>query len=117
VVTAATAAVAAAVLVVLAVLGDVDPGAGATLAVLFLATGAALVGWRRALHALSILESVQDERLDEDLESKLAEQQQALRREHKAYQAEHDWNRELRARSSTSSTHRVRWATSTTFVR
>jgi len=99
VVTATTAAVAAAVLVVLVVIGEVDPGAGAMLAVLFLAVGAALLGWRRALHALSVLESVHDERLEEvesDLESKLYEQQQALERERKAYRAEHDWNRELR---------------------
>ena len=99
VVTATTAAVAAAVLVVLVVIGEVDPGAGAMLAVLFLAVGAALLGWRRALHALSVLQTVQDERLEEvesDLESRLYEQQQALERERKAYRAEHDWNRELR---------------------
>ena len=99
VVTAASAAGAALVLVVLTILGQVDPGAAVALAALLATSAAAFLGWRRALYALSVVGTLQDERLEEieaDLESKLYEQQQALRREHKAYQAEHEWNRELR---------------------
>ncbi len=102
VLTALVLIVCAAAFLVLQLLGDLTRrNALLLLAPTLVAGVAALLGWYRASQTIDAVTSLEAEKLDDvqaDLESQLYEKQHSLEREHKAYKAEHDWNRELRRR-------------------